>query len=180
MLCLARSLTAASLPAIRSRLFVSWPDCRRVPTPGAPVVNGLSRNEGKLSSTVLRGGRAGNCPPPLGVASGGSPQMIFEHSGTLYPSPCTRQRLTGSWALSARWPKRLGRGSSLRTQDEPSWVQKPRSDPDMPVKWLAARVQIGTAKEAKSALYYSAREQRQRKPAKVDVSRAQLEFQSTV
>ena len=70
MLCLARSLTAASLPAIRSRLFVSWPDCRRVPTPGAPVVKGLSRNEGKLSSTVLREGRAGNCPPPLGVASG--------------------------------------------------------------------------------------------------------------
>jgi hypothetical protein len=33
----------------------------------------------------------------LGVASGGfggSPQMILEHSGTLCPPPCTRQRLT--------------------------------------------------------------------------------------
>src|ERR1035438_6270262 len=30
----------------------------------------------------------------VGVAAGGSPQMIFKHSGTLCPPPCTRQRLT--------------------------------------------------------------------------------------
>ena len=30
----------------------------------------------------------------LRVTSGASPQMIFEHSGTLCPPPCTRQGLT--------------------------------------------------------------------------------------
>ena len=56
VLCLARSLTAASLPAIRSGLFVSWLDCRRVPSSGAPVVKGLSRNEGNFQVRFLEGG----------------------------------------------------------------------------------------------------------------------------
>ena len=55
-----------------------------------------------------------------------------------------------------------------------------RKETTLPIKWIAARVQIGTAKGAKSVLYHSARGQRQRKPAKIDESCAQLEFQSTV
>jgi hypothetical protein len=47
-------------------------------------------------------------------------------------------------------------------------------------KWIAPRLQIGTAKGAKSVVYHLARGQHQRKPARVDEPCAQLEFQSTV
>ena len=55
-----------------------------------------------------------------------------------------------------------------------------RQETTLPIKWIAARVQIGTAKGAKAVLYHLARGQHQRKPARVDEPCAQLEFQSTV
>jgi hypothetical protein len=55
-----------------------------------------------------------------------------------------------------------------------------RNETTLPVKWIAARVQIGTAKGAKSVLHRSGRGQRQHKPARADEPCAQLEFQSTV
>jgi hypothetical protein len=55
-----------------------------------------------------------------------------------------------------------------------------RSETTLPIKWIAARVHIGTAKGAKTVLFHLARGQQQRKPARVDESCAQLEFQSTV
>ena len=55
-----------------------------------------------------------------------------------------------------------------------------RKETTLTIKWIAARVQIGTAKGAKSVLYRSACGQRQPKPAKIEQSCAQLEFQSTV
>jgi hypothetical protein len=55
-----------------------------------------------------------------------------------------------------------------------------RQETTLPIKWIAARLQIGTAKGAKSVLYRLARGQHQRKPGRVDEPCAQLEFQSTV
>jgi hypothetical protein len=52
--------------------------------------------------------------------------------------------------------------------------------PTLPIKWIAARVQIGTAKGAKSVLHHLAQSQDQRKTANALEPCAQLEFQSTV
>jgi hypothetical protein len=55
-----------------------------------------------------------------------------------------------------------------------------RSETTLPIKWIAARVQIGTAKGAKSVLPHLAQSQDQRKTASALEPCAQLEFQSTV
>src|ERR1039458_10674248 len=55
-----------------------------------------------------------------------------------------------------------------------------RSETTLPIKWIAARVQIGTAKGAKSVLPHLAQSQDQRKAARALEPCAQLEFQSTV
>jgi hypothetical protein len=55
-----------------------------------------------------------------------------------------------------------------------------RSETTLPINWIAARVQIGTAKGAKSVLHRSGRGQHQHKPAREDEPCAQPEFQSTV
>ena len=55
-----------------------------------------------------------------------------------------------------------------------------RNETTLPLKWIAARVQIDTAKGAKSVLGRSIRGQHQHKPARADAPCAQLEFQSTV
>ena len=55
-----------------------------------------------------------------------------------------------------------------------------RSETTLPIKWIAARVQIGTAKGAKSVLPHLAQSQDQRKTASDLEPCAQLEFQSTV
>jgi hypothetical protein len=53
-----------------------------------------------------------------------------------------------------------------------------RSETTLPIKWMAARVQIGTAKGAKSVLPHLAQSQDQRKTASALEPCAQLEFQS--
>ena len=55
-----------------------------------------------------------------------------------------------------------------------------RNETTLPIKWIAARVQIGTAKGAKSVLHHLAQSQDQRKAASALKPCAQLEFQSTV
>ena len=55
-----------------------------------------------------------------------------------------------------------------------------RSETTLPIKWIAARVQIGTVKGAKSVLPHLAQSQDQRKTASALAPCAQLEFQSTV
>jgi hypothetical protein len=55
-----------------------------------------------------------------------------------------------------------------------------RSETTLPIKWIAARVQIGTTKGAKSVLHHLAQSQDQRKTASALEPCAQLEFQSTV
>jgi len=53
-----------------------------------------------------------------------------------------------------------------------------RSETTLPIKWIAARVQIGTAKGAKSVLPHLAQSQDQRKTANALEPSAQLEFKS--
>jgi hypothetical protein len=55
-----------------------------------------------------------------------------------------------------------------------------RSETTPPIKWIAARVQIGTAKGAKFALPHLAQSQDQRQAASAIEPCAQLEFQSAV
>ena len=55
-----------------------------------------------------------------------------------------------------------------------------RSETTLPTKWIAARVQIGTAKGAKSVLPHLAQNQDQRQAARALEPCVQLEFQSTV
>src|ERR1035438_3435462 len=82
---------------------------------------------------------------------------------------------------------------SRRGWTESDLAARRRSDPDklaiavrlrnettLPVQWVAARVQIGTAKGAKAVLHRSGRGQHQHKPVPADEPCAQLEFQSTV
>ena len=54
------------------------------------------------------------------------------------------------------------------------------SETTLPIKWIAARVQIGTAKGAKSVLLHLAQSQDQRKTAGALEPFAQLDFQSSV
>ena len=58
-----------------------------------------------------------------------------------------------------------------------SWL---RRETTLPIKWIAARVQIGTAKGARSVLPHLAQSQDQRQAASALEPCAQLEFQSTV
>jgi hypothetical protein len=75
---------------------------------------------------------------------------------------------------------------------ESEWATRRRSDPGklaiaarlrsettLPIKWIAARGQIGTAKGAKSVLPHLAQSQDQRRAASALEPCAQLEFQST-
>jgi hypothetical protein len=55
-----------------------------------------------------------------------------------------------------------------------------RNETTLPVKRIAARVQIGTAKGAKAVLRRSSRGQDPHKPPWADEPCAQMEFQSTV
>ncbi|HEY5481843.1 MAG TPA: hypothetical protein VIL39_10210, partial [Verrucomicrobiae bacterium] len=73
---------------------------------------------------------------------------------------------------------------TLETSDcdpgKPASAARLRSETTLPLKWIAARVQIGTAKGAKSVLHPLAQSQDQRKTASALEPCAQLEFQSTV
>jgi hypothetical protein len=54
-----------------------------------------------------------------------------------------------------------------------------RSETTLPIKWIAARAHIGTAKGAKTVLHQLAHGHRQPKPPGITEQCAQLEFQST-
>jgi hypothetical protein len=55
-----------------------------------------------------------------------------------------------------------------------------RNETTLPVKWIAARVQIGTAKGAKAVLHRSGGGPQRHKSARAHELCAQLEFPSTV
>jgi hypothetical protein len=83
-------------------------------------------------------------------------------------------------------PRRRGRQESeLATRrhsdpDKLAVAARLQSETTLPIKWVAARVQIGTAKGANSVLHHLAQSQDQRKTARALEPCTQLEFQSTV
>ena len=85
------------------------------------------------------------------------------------PKPRRRARQKSEWATRRRsGPGKLAIAARLR------------SETTLPIKWIPARVQIGTAKGANSVLHHLAQSQDQRKTASAREPCAQLEFQSTV
>jgi len=84
--------------------------------------------------------------------------MTFSRTGPLFELATRRRSDPGKLASAARL----------------------RSETTLPTKWIGARVQIGTAKGAKSLLHHLAQSQDQRKTASALEPCAQLEFQSTV
>ena len=81
-------------------------------------------------------------------------------------------------------PRRLGwqeSGWAARRRSDPGKLAiaaRLRSETTMPIKRIAASVQIGTAKGAKSVLHHLAQSQDQRKTASALEPCAQFEFQS--
>src|ERR1019366_3531085 len=87
----------------------------------------------------------------------------------------------------------IAEGLARRGWQESELATRPRSDPGklastarlrsettLPIKWIATRVQMGTAKGAKSVLHHLAQSQDQRQAARALETCAQLEFQSAV
>jgi hypothetical protein len=109
-------------------------------------------------------------------------ELGASHSGELH-------RETGEQRANRIIAEELAR----RGWQESEWATRQRSDPGklaiaarlrsettLPIKWIAARVQIGTARGAKSVLHHLAQSQDQRKTASALEPCAQLEFQSAV
>ena len=86
-----------------------------------------------------------------------------------------RSSVSGYSALSRRTSDRQPPDDGLA--GHAYWL---RSATTLPVKWMAARVLIGTAQGAKSVLHQLPDGRHQFKRAGADESCAQLEFQSTV
>ena len=104
------------------------------------------------------------------------------HSGELHRETAEQKanRIIAKELARLGWPK-----SELAThrRSEPGKLAiaaRLRSETALPIKWIAARVQIGTAKGAKSVLHHLPQSQDQRKTARALEPCAQLEFQSTV
>jgi hypothetical protein len=71
-------------------------------------------------------------------------------------------------------------GKETQTHRESRRSGKTEVTLPLPIKWIAARVQTGTAKGAKSVLHHLTQNQDQRKTARALEPCGQLEFQSTV
>ncbi|MCX6926463.1 MAG: hypothetical protein NT154_25130 [Verrucomicrobia bacterium] len=104
------------------------------------------------------------------------------HSGELHRETAAQK---ANRILSEELSRRGWTESDLaaRRRNDPGKVAiavRLRNETTLPGKWIAARVQIGTAKGAKSVLHHLARGHHPVKPARADESCAQLEFQSTV
>ncbi|MGO8926450.1 MAG: hypothetical protein ACLQU3_06110 [Limisphaerales bacterium] len=104
------------------------------------------------------------------------------HSGELHRETAEQRanRIIAEELASRGWPE-----SELvtRRRSDPGKLAiaaRLRSETTLPIKWIAAWVQIGTAKGAKSVLPHLAQCQDQRKTASALEPCAQLEFQSTV
>ena len=88
--------------------------------------------------------------------------------------PCLTLSGTLSW-LESEWATRRRSDAGKL-----AGAARLRSETTLPIKWIAARVHIGTAKGAKTVLHQLAHGHYQRKPANTTKRCAQLEFQSTV
>jgi hypothetical protein len=104
------------------------------------------------------------------------------HSGELHRETAEQRtnRIIAEELVRRGWPESE---LATRRRSDPGKLAiaaRLRSETTLPIKWIAARVQIGTAKEAKSVLHHLAQSQDQRKTARALEPCAHLEFQSTV
>ena len=104
------------------------------------------------------------------------------HSGELHRETAEQRanRIIAEELARRGWPESE---LATRRRSDPGKLAiaaRLRSETTLPIKWIAARVQIGTAKGAKSVLPHLAQSQDQRKTASALEPCAQLEFQSTV
>jgi hypothetical protein len=104
------------------------------------------------------------------------------HSGELHretAEPRANRIIAAELARRGRAAVRVGHSPTQRPR-KVAIAARLRSETPLPIKWIAARVQIGTAKGAKSVLPHLAQSQDQRRTASALEPCAQLEFQSTV
>ena len=104
------------------------------------------------------------------------------HSGELHRETAEQR---GSRIIAEELSRRGWTESDLATRrgsdpGKAAIAVRLRSETTLPVKWIAGRVQLGTAKGTKSVLHRLGRGPRQHKPARADEPCTQLEFQSTV
>ena len=115
------------------------------------------------------------------TALGRTPQRGVRSSGGRWKGagwrPSTRKRSShcSGAGMSPSWPL-----AGARRPDELASAARLRSETTLPFKWIAARVQVGTAKGAKSVLPHLAQSQHQRQTARALEPCTQLEFQSPV
>ena len=103
------------------------------------------------------------------------------HSGELHRETAEQRanRIIAEELARRGWPESE---LATRRRSDPGKLASAarlRSETTLPIKWIAARVQIGTAKGAKSVLPHLAQSQDQRKTTGALEPCAQLEFQST-
>jgi hypothetical protein len=100
------------------------------------------------------------------------------HSGELHRETAEqRANRTIAEELARRGWQESGLATRRRSDpDKLAIAARLRSETTLPIKWIAARVQIGTAKGAKSVLQHLAQSQDQRKTVKPLEPCAQLEF----
>jgi hypothetical protein len=103
------------------------------------------------------------------------------HSGELHRETAEQR---ANRIIAEELARRGWQESELATRrrsdpDKPASAARLRSETTLPIKWIAVRVPIGTAKGAKSVLDQLAQSQHQRKLARALEPCPQLEFQST-
>jgi len=115
----------------------------------------------------------------LGLMEG---KLGDNHSGELRRETAEQKanRIISEERLSRGWKESDLTARSRSDRGKLAIAARLRNETILPIKWIAARVHIGTAKGAKTVLHQLAHGHHQRKPASTTERCAQLEFQSTV
>jgi len=115
----------------------------------------------------------------LGLMDG---KLGDHHSGELRRETAEQKanRIICEELLSRGWKESDLTARSRSDRGKLAIAARLRGETTLPIKWIAARVHIGTAKGAKTVLHQLAHGHHQRKPASATERCAQLEFQSTV
>ena len=115
----------------------------------------------------------------LGLMDG---KLGDNHSGELRRETAEQKanRIISEELLSLGWKESDLTTCNRSDRGKLAIAARLRSETTLPMKWIAARVHIDTAKGAKTALHQLAHGHHQRKPASATERCAQLEFQSAV
>ena len=115
----------------------------------------------------------------LGLMDG---KLGDNHSGELRRETAEQKanRIISEELLSLGWKESDLTTCNRSDRGKLAIAARLRSETTLPMKWIAARVHIATAKDAKTVLHQLAHGHHQRKPANATERCAQLEFQSAV